>query len=151
VHNQREFTWINQSALGVYEQLKHNVTSSDVIAADMTVSSSLALLMENPMILHPQYEHTDNRTRSKIFNRSYGYTRSDYMYNYFNGLGVDYVVLLNNRCFVPVQNNINMREAIHLDFPKQTKDLFCARDFTGSSQFTVINQNDSGRILKIQR
>lgn len=107
----------------MYDQLKNKITSSDVIAAGMVTSSSLAHLVENPLVIHPRYEYAENRRRSKFFNRAYGYTETEYMYNFFRSLGVHYVVLTYEKCFMPVENAINMRNAIHLDFPKQTPDL----------------------------
>lgn len=141
----------NYMAIDVSNQVRGRIKPTDVIATDMVTSSSLAHLLENPLIIHPQYEYVENRNRVKMFARAYGYTDSSYMYNYFKSLGVNYTILTSGRCFFEArEGTINMREAIHIDFPKQTADTFCSRDFTYSPYFEVFLQNNVYRILRIK-
>jgi len=135
----------NSSLSKISRFLRQNTYRGDVIAANMVLSSTFALVTDNNFILHPQFEAAANRERVKFFNRVYGFSSTKRIYDYLAGLNVNYVVLEASKC-----RTSKMQDAIHHDYPKETSDLFCRRDFTGSPEFTDVYRARGLRILRVE-
>jgi hypothetical protein len=140
---------LSQAKLSLISFLNKRIPKDSVIAADMALSSSLGLALDNRMIVHPQYEFKEFRGTHREFRRVYSYTSLKTVHTFMKSLKVDFIILEARTCRQSKKES-TLVKAIHLDYPEETTRVFCRADFKDSSLFEEILRDKYFRILKMK-
>lgn len=126
-----------------------NNSTDSTYAASMPLSSSVVLLSDKKIFIHPQYENAELRKRVKEVYKIFGNFNEKYIYDYGKANKITHFITEASYCYFKSSTGCVMQELIN-EGKKETNNQFCDKSFLGSPYFKVTFDNKRFKVLELK-
>ncbi len=126
-----------------------NNSTDSTYAASMPLSSSVVLLSDKKIFIHPQYENAELRKRVKEVYKIFGNFNEKHIYDYGKANKITHFITEASYCYFKSSTGCVMQELIN-EGKKETNNQFCDKSFLGSPYFKVTFDNKRFKVLELK-